>query len=112
MRGLAIGGRVDGHRLAAELVQRADHAHRDLAAVRDQYPREHQRVGGGAIGSSSKRSWPNSTAAPFSTWIAVTRPVLSALSSLKSFIASSRHNVCPGVTTSPTSTKGAAPGSG
>ena len=33
-----VGGRVDGDRLGADLVQRADDAHRDLAAVRDQNP--------------------------------------------------------------------------
>ena len=44
--------------------------------------------------------------------IAVTRPALSAFSSLNSFIASSRQSVWPGATTSPTSTNGGVPGSG
>ena len=37
-RRVLVGRRVDGDRLAAELVQRTDHAHRDLAAVRDEDP--------------------------------------------------------------------------
>ena len=36
-----VGGRVDGDGLDAELVQRADHADGDLAAVRDQDAVEH-----------------------------------------------------------------------
>ena len=36
MHRVGVGGRVDRDRLDAELVQRADHAHRDLAAVRDE----------------------------------------------------------------------------
>ena len=36
-----VGGRVDGDGLDAELVQRADHADGDLAAVRDQDAGEH-----------------------------------------------------------------------
>ena len=58
-----VGGRVDGDRLDAELVQRADHAHGDLAAVRDEHAREHQTASSGCAptGSSSNRSWPNST---------------------------------------------------
>ena len=39
---VAVGGRVDGDSLDPELVQRPDHAHRDLAAVRDQHAREHR----------------------------------------------------------------------
>ena len=43
-----VGSRVDGDRLDAELVQRADHADGDLAPVRDQDPREHlERWSGG-----------------------------------------------------------------
>ena len=36
-----VGGRVDGDRLDAELVERADHPDGDLAPVRDEDPREH-----------------------------------------------------------------------
>ena len=75
---VGVGRRVDRDSLDVELVQRADHAHGDLAAVRNEDAAEHQRTGGGAIGSSSKRSCPNSTGWPFSTWIAVTRPAFSA----------------------------------
>ena len=75
----AVGRRVDGDGLDAELVERADHAHGDLAAVRDEDAGEHQSAsraaGGAAIGSSSNSSWPNSTGWAFSTWIATTRPV-------------------------------------
>ena len=39
---LALGRRVDGHRLDAELVQRADHADRDLTPVRDEDAGEHR----------------------------------------------------------------------
>ena len=46
--GVGVGGRVDGDRLDPELVQRADHADGDLAAVRDQDAREHrQSLAGG-----------------------------------------------------------------
>ena len=38
-----VRGRVDGDCLDAELVQRADHAHGDLATVRDEHAREHRR---------------------------------------------------------------------
>ena len=36
VQGVAVGLRVDGHGGDAELVERADHAHRDLAPVGDQ----------------------------------------------------------------------------
>ena len=42
MQRVAVGGRVHGDGLDPELVQRADHAHRDLAPVRDEDPREHR----------------------------------------------------------------------
>ena len=37
-----IGRGVDGDRLDVELVQRADHTHRNLAAVRNEHAREHR----------------------------------------------------------------------
>ncbi len=40
---LALGGRVDGDRLDAELVERADHADRDLTPVRDEDAGEHRQ---------------------------------------------------------------------
>jgi hypothetical protein len=40
---VTVGGRVHRDRLDPELVQGADHAHRDLAAVRNEDPGEHQR---------------------------------------------------------------------
>ena len=40
---VAVGGRVDGDRLDAELVQRTDDAHGDLAPVRDEHAFEHAR---------------------------------------------------------------------
>ncbi len=96
---VGVGGRVHRDGLEAELVHGPDHPDGDLAAVRYEDSRKHQSAGGATIGSSSKRSCPNSTGLPFSAWIAATRPAASALSSLKSFIASSRQSVCPGTTT-------------
>src|SRR6185295_1410314 len=105
VHGVGVGGRVHGDRLDSELVRRPDDAHGDLAPVCNEDSREHaQKVGGAASGSSSKRSCPYSTASALSTWIARTRPSVSAFSSLKSFIASMRHSVCPVWTASPTST--------
>ena len=49
---LALGGRVDGHGLDAELVERADHADRDLTPVRDEDAGEHRsddRLGVGRL---------------------------------------------------------------
>src|SRR5205807_9338758 len=114
VRAELVRRRVDRDRLDAELVQRADHAHRDLAAVRNQDTREHQRASSGApvTGSSSNMSCPNSTGSAFSTWIARTTPAASAFTSFISFIASRMQSVCPCATASPTSTKGGAPGCG
>ena len=36
-----VGGRVDRHRFHPELVESADHAHRDLAAIRNEDAGEH-----------------------------------------------------------------------
>jgi hypothetical protein len=41
VEGVPVGGRVDGHRLDAELVQRADDPNGDLAPVRDEDSCEH-----------------------------------------------------------------------
>ena len=64
---LAVGLGVDGHRLDAELLARADDPQGDLPAVRDQYPLEHQ-------GSMSPGRWaaavvvpPNARLSPEST---------------------------------------------
>jgi hypothetical protein len=43
MEGLTIRRRVDGYSLDSELVERADHAHCDLAPIRDEDAREHVR---------------------------------------------------------------------
>ena len=58
-----VGGRVDGDGLDVELVQRADHAHGDLAAIRYEDSREHQTASSGrpVSGSRSKSTCPNST---------------------------------------------------
>src|SRR4051812_3545425 len=67
---VGVGGRVDGDRLDPQLVQRADDAHGDLAAVRNQYAGEHQTcVGRPLSGSSSISSWPYSTGSALPTWI-------------------------------------------
>ena len=42
---VAVGGRVDGDRLDAQVVARADEPHRGLPAVRDQDPLEHRSGG-------------------------------------------------------------------
>ncbi len=49
-----VGGRVDGDRLDAELVQGADHAHGDLAAVGDEDTVEH----GGSLARQRVRERP------------------------------------------------------
>jgi hypothetical protein len=41
MHGVAVGGRIDGDRLDAQFLARAQHAERDLAPVRDQNLVEH-----------------------------------------------------------------------
>jgi len=41
MERVGVGGRVDGDRLDAQVVERADDADGDLAAVRDQDSGEH-----------------------------------------------------------------------
>src|SRR5262249_42055666 len=107
-----VGGRIDGHGLDAHLVEGADDAHGDLAAVRDQNAREHQSASSGrpVSGSRSKRTCPNSTGCAFSTWIVRTTASSSAFTSFMSFIASRMQSVWPGATTSPTSTNGRAPG--
>src|SRR5207248_9064817 len=104
----------DGDRLHVVLVQRADHADRDLAAVCDEHTVEHQTAssGGGPTGSSSNSSWPNSTGSALPTWIMRTIPAASALISFISFIASRMQSVWPGATASPSWTNGGAPGSG
>src|SRR5919201_1309355 len=107
-----VGGRVDGDGLDAEFVQRTNDAHRDLAAVRNQDAREHQRLGRPLTGSSSMSSWPYSTGCAFSTWIARTMPGTSAFTSFISFIASRMQSVCPTETGWPSSTNGGAPGCG
>ena len=42
MGSVRVGGRVDGDRLAPELVERPDDADGDLAPVGDEHPREHR----------------------------------------------------------------------
>src|ERR1043166_5555325 len=82
---------VHGDGFDVRLVQGADDAHGDLAPVRDQDAVEHQTASSGGAeetGSSSKRSWPNSTGSALRTWIPRTIPAASALISFISFIAS------------------------
>ena len=56
---VAIGRRVDRDGLDAELVAGADHAHGDLAPVRDEHSLHR--------GASSNSGWPNSTGCALST---------------------------------------------
>ena len=114
VEGIAVGGRVHGDRFDPELVQGTDDPHGDLAPVRYEDAREHcdapYSTGGASAGSISNSSCPYSTGWAFSTWMDATIPATSALSSLKSFMASSTHSVCPGTTVSPMSTNAGAPG--
>ncbi len=69
MDGVTVGRRVDRNGLDAELVQRTDHPHGDLAPVRDEDAAEHvrQTAGGPATGSISNRSVSYSTGCALST---------------------------------------------
>src|SRR4029078_9910046 len=102
---VAVGRRVHRDGLDPELVQCADHAHGDLAPVRDEHSLEHrcpQTAGGVRTGSSSNRSSPYSTGCALAAWIERTMPAVSDLSSLNSFIASRMQRIWPGTTVSPT----------
>ena len=107
-RGLRVGGRVDGHRLDAQLAAGARHAQGDLAAVGDQDLLEH--AGYSPTGSRYISTCSNSTGSPFSTTISATLPPSPAATSFISFIASTMHTVWPISTTSPTSANAFAPG--
>src|SRR5206468_3989307 len=76
-----VDRRVDGDRFDVVLVQGPDDPHGNLPAVCDQDAPEHQRASSGAVatGSSSNRSWPNSTGSALRTWIVRTTPATSAL---------------------------------
>src|SRR5262249_8442988 len=103
---LAVGGRVDGDRLDAELVAGADHAHGDLAPGRDQHPAGHQ------AGGRSDRGLPDPAGSAFLTRIRRTVPACSAFSSLNSFMASSTQSTWPTSTRSPSSTNAGWAGEG
>src|SRR4029450_12168852 len=111
---VGVGGRVDGNRLDVVLVQCANDADGDLAAVSHQDAFEHQMASSGCAptGSSSNRSCPNSTGSAVPPWSPRTIPAASALISFISFIASRMQSVCPCATVSPSSTNGGAPGCG
>ena len=87
--------RVDGDGLDPELVQGADHAHGDLAAVRNQDAAEHQTASSGrpVSGSRSNSTCPNSTGCALATWIFRTIASRSAFTSFISFIASRMQSV-------------------
>src|SRR5262249_38427702 len=118
MQRVGVRRRVDRDSFTAELVERTNDAHRDLTAVRYEDTPEHgsslrvpapdQTASSGrpTRGSSSNRTWPNSTGAAFSTRIVRTTASISAFTSFISFIASRMQSVWPGATTSPSSTNG------
>src|SRR5204863_7087082 len=70
---VGVGQRVHRHRLDAKLAAGADHAQRDLAAVRDQNALEHDDYPTLILKSGS----PYSTAWPFSTRICTIEPSIS-----------------------------------
>ena len=72
---VGVGSRVDGDRLDVELVERADHAHRDLATVGDEHALEHRRQSAGGpptkthTGSRSPRAMAVAWCTPRPRWI-------------------------------------------
>src|SRR5262249_58600058 len=102
---VGIGRRVHRDRLDPELVECADDAHRDLAAIRDQHARKHfyNPTGRPFSGSRSNRSCPYSTGSALPTWILRTTASISAFTSFISFIASRMQRVWPAATPSPSS---------
>src|SRR6185437_15788219 len=114
-KGIAIGVGIRADRLEAERVACADDADGDFAAIRDEdpaqrTPRRHHCVA--REGSMTISGASVSTGAPFSTNICATTPRAPAGIEFISFITSMLHTVVSGSTACPTSTKGAAPGSG
>ena len=104
MHGVGIGGGMDRDGLDAELLARAMDAQCDLAAVRDEDLLEHGY-------SSTSRTSPYSTGAPFSTAMLATVPPRGLRIGFITFIASTMTSVWPSRTLSPTLTNGGAPGS-
>jgi hypothetical protein len=100
---LGVGLRVHGDGAHAEFAAGAQDAQRDFAAVCYENLAEHAQP-------ITNMGCPYSTAWPFSTWMALITPEMSASISFISFIASITHSVSPALTVWPTSTKGEASG--
>ena len=107
MHGVGVGGRMDDHRLDAELLGRAQHPQRDLAAIGDEDFLEHSRPY-----SMTTSGLPYSTGCASSNRIAVTVPARGDGIWFIVFIASMISSVWPSLTSWPTSTKGLASGEG
>ncbi len=121
-----IGLGVDRHGLHSQFAAGADHPEGDFASVGNEDFREHRRWVGGSDyreGAkrhdrtnrrylSRKRMSPNWTGVESSTLTSAIVPLISALISFMTFMASMMHRVCPSLTGSPTLTKGSASGVG
>ena len=86
-----VGRRVDGDRLDPELAASPNNPDGDLAPVCNEAATQH-RWPQAPLGSISKSGWPYSTADASSTRIFLIVPAVSALNSLKSFMASRMHS--------------------
>src|SRR5262249_8330020 len=98
--------------LQAFVDARAQDAHGDLAAVRDQDARDPAHSRGHASGSIAISGWPYSTRAPFSARIARTVPATGATMWVISFFTSTIASVSSAARRVPTATNGGAPGEG
>jgi hypothetical protein len=98
-----VGFGMHGHRAHAEFAAGAQDAQGDLPAVGNKNLAEHAQP-------ITNMGCPYSTACPFSTWMALITPEMSASISFINFMASMMHKVSPALTACPTSTKGAASG--
>ena len=113
VRRIAVGLRVDGDHLDAQLLAGADDPQRDLTTVGHQNTLKHRQTWSSATGHAGltrNMGCPNSTDCPFLTRTSVIVPETPAGMSVKTFIASMTQTVESGRTTEPTVTKGGASG--
>src|SRR6266446_5812378 len=104
---------INRQRANAEFFASANDAQRDLTAISNQDFFEHvplPRVGGSINYRTRKSTWPNCTGLLFSATTSATTPLVSALISFITFIASIMQTTVSSVTDFPTSTKGAPSG--
>jgi hypothetical protein len=100
---LGVGFGMHGHRAHAEFAAGTQDAQGDFAPVCYENLAKHAQP-------ITNIGCPYSTACPFSTWMALITPEMSASISFISFMASMMHKVSPVLTACPTSTNGAASG--